>query len=197
MTDRPTDSELIERIREGDRASFTALYDRYQRLIINYLHKYLADYQAAEDVFQESFLDAYRRIREGRYREEGNFSSWLFRIATNFANKHLRHQKRMELTLDKPVGEDGDKSFIDLIPDRGADQADQTESKERRAILLGFLARLPKRHRQAILLHEIDGMKYKDIAKILSVTAGVVGVWVQRARCALFRMKDEKTAARK
>lgn len=187
MPDEPLDSALIARIAEGDEDAFRALYLRYQKDLINYLHKYTASRPAAEDIFQQTFLTAYTMIRAGRYREEGAFSSWLYRIAINHANRYLKRSKKVTLGLDRASGDEaGGGSIVDLVPAAGEQASEKASRSEDERLLLKAIAKLPEKYRRAILLHEIEGLKYKDIARALNIDITNVGVHLYRARLMLY-----------
>ena len=99
----PSDEELIKRAkRKKDKHAFAMLVNRYSDKIFSYLYRYIGDYQKAEDLTMETFLNAYTRLRT--YREMGKLSSWFFRIATNCAKKEIQKTKRLnEVSLEKPI----------------------------------------------------------------------------------------------
>lgn len=188
------EEELIQKIAAGNKEAFAELYRRYRRKMFTYLFRYLGDYHAAEDIFHDAFFDAYKRLREGEYREEGNFSAWLFTIATNFANKHIRKQKRIELTLDTPVAEEGGLTKIALVPDceQGVDSA--AEDAEEKAALTKAIAELPEKYRRPLVLYAVEGLKYKDIARRLSTNVRLVAKRIHRARLRLYKLVAAKGA---
>lgn len=192
MAEDLNDRDLIRRTAEGELEAFAELYRRYKKPLLNYLFKYLNDYQTAEDVFHDTFVDSYRLLREGKYREKDRFASWIFTVATHIANKYIRRRKRLELTIDGNAIDEGEIDKAELIEDRSAERADTKAAEdERQELLRRLFARLPKRQRQVMILHVVKGMKYKDVARALSVSVGAVGVWVQRARKALLSMKSD------
>src|SRR3989338_963708 len=103
MTHIP-DEELIRQAKNGDKESYKKLFDKYSGKVLSYLHRYMGDYQKAEDVMVETFLDVYERLSS--YREEGKFLSWVYKIATNFAKKEFRRKKKAkETSLDEPISD--------------------------------------------------------------------------------------------
>ena len=88
----PEDQELIIKAKAGDKQAFTELFNRYRKKILSYLYRCTGDYQLAEDVTIDTFLNAYTSL--ARYKEMGQFSSWLYRIATNRVRDELRKRGR-------------------------------------------------------------------------------------------------------
>jgi RNA polymerase sigma-70 factor (ECF subfamily) len=105
----PTDLELIERIKGGDKQAFTELFDRYRNRILGYLYRYVGNYHTAEDLTVATFWNVYNNI--ARYEECGKFSSWLYKIATNCAKRELENKgKNREVLLD-PLSVEGEKGL--------------------------------------------------------------------------------------
>lgn len=182
----PSDKELIKKAKRKDKGAFTELVDRYSDRIFSYLYRYVGDYQKAEDLTMETFLNAYTKIRT--YREMGKLSSWLYTIATNCARKEIQRTKyRREVSLDKPLDEEGAISLNDLLTDektRPDFSARQTELKE---FIYKIVSQLDKKYKDALLLCDVEGLSYMEVARILKCNPITVGTRVRRARALLYR----------
>jgi len=179
MTDalEPVDEHLVSLSKDGSLSAFNRLVERYQGPVYNLCFRLIGDRSAAEDATQEAFLSAYRSIL--RF-EGGSFRSWLFRIAANESKDELRRRSRRpadSLTFTDSGGE----HTVDL-PD-----ASETapEYVERRVVSEGIqqaLLRLPFDQRQAILLSDVHGYHYEEIAQITRSNVGTVKSRIHRGR---------------
>jgi RNA polymerase sigma factor (sigma-70 family) len=166
---------LIERART-DRTAFALLYRRYYGTIGRYLFARTGDAHATEDLLSETFLAALRGLatyRAGRI----PFRWWLYRIATNAANRRLRRLRRGEVMLDS----------ADELPDRNADGRDPLEADHVRALL----KRLKPRHAEVLVLHYLEELELAEIAAVLGCRLGTVKSRLDRARRELRRITPE------
>jgi len=183
----PSDEQLIERAKQKDKQAFTQLIDKYKDKILGYLYRYVGDYQKAEDLTVETFLNAYNRLHT--YTEMGKFSSWLYRIATNCAKKELRRvARRKEVSLEKPVDKEGEVSFGDLIADEKSRPDYGVREKELKEFIYKVMAKLDKKYKDALLLCDVEGLSYEEAGKILKCNPITVGTRVRRARIMLYNM---------
>lgn len=173
------DHELVERARAGERAAFDLLVARYQRRLLRLVLRLLRDPAEAEDVVQETFLKAYRALP--RFRGEAAFYTWLYRIALNGArNAILRRRQRSAphgvapSQLPAPVPEIGTPESMLL-------------SKQVMLAIDAALEALPLELRTAIVLREIEGLSYEEIAQIMECPLGTVRSRIFRAREAIAR----------
>lgn len=179
------ESLLIERCVAGDEAAFTALVGEHERMVYQLALHLLGDEQEALDLSQEVFLQVFRTI--GRFRCQSSLRTWIFRIVVNQARNRQRWWRRRrqadQVSLDEqlrsngalPAGPEG------LLPDRMLGQ------KELAARIRRALDALPFEQRTAIVLREIDGLSYDEIAFSLGVVVGTVKSRLGRAREALRR----------
>ncbi|HET7370124.1 MAG TPA: RNA polymerase sigma factor RpoE [Gammaproteobacteria bacterium] len=182
MVKRHADDVLVERVRKGDRAAFDALVIKYQQKIVKLVSRYVSDPSEALDVSQEAFIKAYRAI--GSFRGESAFYTWLYRIAINTAKNYLVAKNR------RPV-----ESGLDLQdPDQYEMQAkvsdldtpeDMALTDEIRQTVDQAIADLPEDLRTAIMLRELEGMSYEEIAAAMDCPVGTVRSRIFRAREAI------------
>ena len=187
----PLDKDLIEKVKAKDKQAFTVLFDRYSGKIFGYLYRYLGDYQKAQDLTVETFLSVYTKVHT--YTEAGKFSSWLYKIATNFAKKELRKRShRKEISLDESVDEEGRASLGELIEDdkmRPDYTARQAELKEE---VYKVVSRLDKKYKDVLLLCDVEGLPHEEVAKILKSNAITIGTRLRRARKQLHDILEKR-----
>ncbi len=177
--DGPEDGQLVRRAAAGDRDAFETLVVRYETPLRKLVYGYVLDWEVAEDVAQDAFLLAFRKL--DRLDEHAAFKSWLYRIAINRAHDELRRKSRWGRRLDRNVG---DEALAEL-PAAGAESA--VESRLLRRALVRALAELPKSQRTAVVLKDLVGMKYVEIAELLDCPIGTAQIRVHRGRRQLRR----------
>lgn len=183
-----SDDELALEAKNGNRASFDKLYDKYKRPIINYIYRYIGDLSHAEELAQEAFIRVYTNI--DRYVEKGKFSSWVYTIAGNLAKNFLRDKSHFtEISIDKEIqGQEGEVSLLDIIADKGRTPQEETQKEEIDKIIQQGINKLKPKHREVIILCDIQGLSYEEAAKILKCPSATVGSRLSRAREYLARI---------
>lgn len=173
-----TDERLVLLSKDGDLDAFNRLVDRFQGTVYSLCLRLLGNPQAAEDATQEAFLSAFRSI--SRF-EGGNFRSWLLRIAANESKDELRRRSRRDRagsldqmfgTLEAPIE----------VPDPAPGADIEVERKELGATLQRALDRLPFDQRQAVVLLDVHGYRYEEIATMTGSSLGTVKSRIHRAR---------------
>jgi RNA polymerase sigma-70 factor (ECF subfamily) len=183
MTDRDIDQQLVERVQRGDKGAFDLLVSKYQRKIFRLLSRLIRDHGEIEDVAQEAFIKAYRALPN--FRGDSAFYTWLYRIAINTAKNHLVSQgRRAPTTTEVDIEEaetfdDGDH-LRDLNTPESMLVTKQVGEAVNRAI-----DELPEDLRTAIVLREIEGLSYEEIAESMSCPIGTVRSRIFRAREAI------------
>lgn len=167
----PNDSELMQRVCDGDEDAFAAIVDRYKNQLVNYLTHLVRSRERAEDVAQESFVRLYQNAE--RYRDHVRIAPYLFRIATNFTISEMRREKRWRLLLPRL---DAGMTKLAQPPDAGL-LSDEVQRRVSAA-----LQALPLKFRAPLALYEIDEWSYDDIARALGCRLGTVKSRIARAR---------------
>jgi RNA polymerase sigma-70 factor (ECF subfamily) len=173
VTDR-TDEQLLEAHLAGEAAAFRDLMDRYALELLHFLTRFLGSRAAAEDVFQETFLQIH--LSAETFDPTRRFKPWLFTIAANKARDyHRKHRRRMSVSLSNTVGDDDDgQQFVDLmesdlpVPDQPIADA------ERSRLVKMIVDRLPEHLREILLLSYFQRMSYNQIADALQIPLGTV-----------------------
>ncbi len=182
--------ELMARVAAGDPEAFAPIVERYQRRLFGYFLGLVHDPSSAADLAQETFVRAYRAAP--RYRESGRFEAWLFRIAANLVRSDRRRAARRgpHLSLDDAAGGSADglalvageamrRRAAEPSPDESTWRAEVREALER------ALPRVPFVFRQAVLLRDLEGWSYREIAEMLGVEEGTVKSRAHRGRMRL------------
>jgi RNA polymerase sigma-70 factor (ECF subfamily) len=177
-----SDLALIKRVQQGDRSAFDLLVIKYQHKILKLIMRYVRDPSEAMDVAQEAFLKAYRAAPS--FRGDSAFYTWLYRIAINTAKNYLvaagRRPAHFDLDLQDPEQFEAFSKLRDLDTPEGLALSDEI-----REAVNGAIADLPEDLRTAILLREIDGMSYEEIAHTMECPVGTVRSRIFRAREAI------------
>jgi len=173
--DLGVDVELVERHRSGDVRAFNEVYARFEEMVYNLAFRLSGNYEEAADLTQEIFLRVYRHL--GSFGGRSSLKTWIFRIAVN----HCRDRLSRWRPLTQPLGDDpgeGEVAYAD--PSRGPEEL-AVAADEGRRVGEG-LARLPPVFREAVVLRDIEGLSYEEIAEVLGVRIGTVRSRIARGR---------------
>jgi RNA polymerase sigma-70 factor (ECF subfamily) len=180
------DQELVEDLRAGSERAFATLLSIYEKPIYNFVYRLLDDPSEAPDVTQEVFLKVFRNI--GDFRAECSLKTWIYRIAVNEASNLRRwfsRHRRGQFSLDD--SEEGSGALLETLPDRHENQFDHLLRQERRRTIEQALAQVPENFRAAVVLRDIEGLSYDEIAEVLQISSGTVKSRLLRGREALKR----------
>ncbi len=179
-----SDAALVKRVQQGDRKAFDLLVLKYQHKIQKLIMRYVRDPSEALDVAQDAFLKAYRAMP--RFRGDSAFYTWMYRIAINTAKNHLVAAKRrpVDFEIDTQDNEPFDASH--LLSD-GDTPEGLVLSEEINQTVQQAIADLPPDLRTAIVLREMEGMSYEEIAQTMECPVGTVRSRIFRAREAIDR----------
>ena len=182
MSNQASDKKLVKRVQNGDKGAFDLLVLKYQHKIVNLVMRYVRDPELALDITQEAFIKAYRALP--RFRGDSAFYTWMYRIAVNTAKNHLAAQRRrpmdVELDLQDPEQYDLHAKLKETDTPEGVSLSNELKETVERAI-----AALPEDLRTAIILRELDGMSYEEIAQTMECPVGTVRSRIFRARDAI------------
>ena len=166
-----TDAELMARLREsGDREALGEIVDRYKDAVVGYLARLTGSRERADDLAQETFLRLYRSAPG--YVEQGLLSAFLFRIATNLARSEERRERRLRLLAP----------FLRPSPTTEASAPLGLLAEEIQREVAAAVAALPMTYRVPLVLHELQGWAYADVARALSLSEGTIKSRIHRGR---------------
>ena len=179
MADNITDKEIIERVKNGDKKAYDLLVLKYQQRVINLIARFVKNHADALDVSQETFIKAYKALPN--FRGESAFYTWLYRIAVNTAKNHLTVQSRKITKSDYDVTEieqiEGNMSLTEQTTPENLLIKDELQD-----IVLNTIENLPEDLKSAIMLREIEGLSYEEIAAVMECPVGTVRSRIFRAR---------------
>ncbi|MEP7199232.1 MAG: sigma-70 family RNA polymerase sigma factor [Chloroflexota bacterium] len=180
----PYESELIQSARSGDVRAFNRLVELYQHSVYHTAYRILSNSDAADDATQESFLSAYRHLKDYR---GGSFKAWLLRIVTNACYDALRaHKRRPATSLDDMLGGDDEREPPEFINGREGPEA-HAERAELQRVLQHGISQLPDDQRIVLVLADVQGLSYEEIAAATHTNLGTVKSRLNRAR---LRLRD-------
>lgn len=183
------DTDLIERCRANDRTAFDEVVCRYKNKVYNYLFRMIGNASDAEDVTQEVFVRLYTSLDS--FRSQASLNTWLFRIAGNLCIDHFRRSKKhraVAYSLDEPVGESGSVETASAgheVADTTYEPSRLMEQHEMSQQIQLALNGLPEKLRAVLLLYDIEGMPYEEIAQVVGCPLGTVKSRLFNARLQL------------
>lgn len=181
-----SDAQLVARTLAGDDRAFELLVIKYQRRIQRLIARMVRDVDLVEDIAQESFIRAYRALHQ--FRGDAQFYTWLYRIAVNTAKKtllDLKHDPLLTEAALRPAGDDDETFQPGNEPIAEETPESLLAAREIAAAVQAALEALPEDLRQAVILREIEGLSYEDIAAVMACPIGTVRSRIFRAREAI------------
>lgn len=182
MASEPTDKELVKRVQKGDKGAFDLLVLKYEHKIVNLVMRYVRDPEQALDISQEAFIKAYRALP--RFRGDSAFYTWLYRIAVNTAKNYLAAQRRRPMDVELDLQDPEQYGLHAKLKETDTPES-VIISNELQETLERAIAALPDDLRTAIILRELDGMSYEEIAQTMECPVGTVRSRIFRARDAI------------
>jgi RNA polymerase sigma-70 factor (ECF subfamily) len=176
----PPDADLIERCLRKDNAAWEQVVLRYRRRVFHIAYKFTGKHDDAEDLTQEIFLKVFKSL--DKFNQSADFSTWLGSVARNYCIDHYRASKReREVLVDDLVA-------FDLAPAVLGQPAPRSEDRDRRSFLLAGLDSLPEKLREAVVLRDLQGLSYNEMAGRLHLPEGTVKSRINRGREELARL---------
>lgn len=174
---------FVERLKAGDPEAFDMMVEKFAGDIFGLAFRLTQSREDANDITQETFLSAVRGIAS--FRGDAELKTWLFRITVNHARNRFRWWKRRmfdrTISLDAALG-DNDAVQADRIADRGRDPEQIAVEHERQSAVFRELGRLPHSYREAVVLCDVEGYSYGEIAEMLGIGIGTVKSRIARGR---------------
>lgn len=169
--DLDADFDLVARARKGDLEAFGDLVNRHQAALVRYLMHVVSHPADAEDVAQDALLRAYKALKD--FRGQSTFKTWLYQIATNAARTHLDKRRRRR----EDQAADAEREDLEVASSEQVERRIVAHDQLRRA-----LAELPDDWREAVVLRDIEGLEYREIADALQIPIGTVESRIFRGR---------------
>jgi len=183
------EDQFLERLKRGEAAAFEQLVAERTGDIYGLLFRLTSDSEEARDLTQETFLRAYQAI--GKFRGDADLKTWLYRIAINQARNRWRWWRRRKrdatISLDAPIGETEQTVAMHLEDTRAADPEQEALAREREGQLRDALQSLRSAYREAVILRDVEGFTYEEIAETLQLNIGTVKSRLARGRLELRR----------
>lgn len=170
--------ELIARLQKRDEAAFEELIRQYEKKVYTLCFRMCGNSEDAEEAAQDAFLALWRGI--DRFRQESSLSTWIYRLATNACIDTLRRRKKQSGS----VSLDDEELFVDAV-DTSPQPQETVEHREARKLLQEGLSALPEEYRKVLILREIEGLSYTEIAESASIELGTVKSRISRGRSLL------------
>jgi RNA polymerase sigma-70 factor (ECF subfamily) len=172
---------------DSSASAFEALVERYQNPLMNFIYRFVGDYDLAKDILQETFLRIFRK--SGTYREIAQVSTWIYTIAGNIARTELAARKRRVMVeLDRQ-----DEQGEPVIQISGAEHSpdDLTDAEIKNTLIQNALMKLPELYREAVVLRDVQEFSYEEIVEMLGVNLGTVKSRINRGRAMLRELLKE------
>ena len=171
-------------VAEDGQAAFDQIFEQYRSMVFNLTFRILGDREEALDVSQEVFLTIYRKIND--FRGESSLKTWVYRIAVNRASNRCRWWNRLRrrgtVSLDEHLGRLGDKNLLETLESGGASPEETLLAREKAAEIERSLLLLPLQQRVAVVMRDVEGMSYEEIAESMEVSLGTVKSRIARGR---------------
>ena len=177
----PSDGELIERCLRQENAAWDQILARYRRKVFHIAYKFTGKHDEAEDLSQEIFLKVFRSL--DKFHRDADFSTWLSSVARNYCIDRYRASKR-----EKEVLVDDLLAFDQATASAGSNPQRSLEDRDRRSFLRRGLDRLPEKLREAVVLRDLQGLSYQEMAERLGLPEGTVKSRINRGREELARL---------
>lgn len=183
------EEQFIERLRAGEAAAFDRLVRERSGDVFALLYRLTDDPEEARDLTQETFLRAFQHI--DRFRGDADLKTWLYRIAINQARNRWRWWRRRRrdatVSLDAPDGQHEQSLGARLRAVNTADPEQETLARERETVLRAALRTLGRSYRETVILRDVEGLSYEEIATALEISVGTVKSRLSRGRMELRR----------
>jgi len=175
----------VELTKKGDQVAFSQLVAKYQKKVFNLCFRFLNDQEEAKDMTQDIFVRVFKGIKD--FREEASFSTWLYYIACNTCKNKLRSWRSQPYidSLDRTIETEDDEMTVEVQDKSCPDPSKQAEAGEIRDKVQKAIATLNPEHREVIILRDIQGFSYDEIAAAAGCNLGTVKSRLARARLEL------------
>ena len=183
MTVEESDLVLVKRVQRGDKSAFDLLVRKYQHKVVKLVLRYVRNPAEAEDIAQEAFIKAYRALPQ--FRGDSAFYTWMYRIAINTAKNSLASRDRSPIRYDLDLNDPEESHSVQTKLQDPDTPEGMALTEEIRLIVNSAIDALPEELKTAIVLRELDGLSYEEIAAAMECPVGTVRSRIFRAREAI------------
>ncbi|HEX5162660.1 MAG TPA: RNA polymerase sigma factor RpoE [Steroidobacteraceae bacterium] len=183
MTTEESDLVLVKRVQRGDKSAFDLLVRKYQHKVVKLVLRYVRNPAEAEDIAQEAFIKAYRALPQ--FRGDSAFYTWMYRIAINTAKNSLASRDRSPIAYDLDLTDPEESHSVQTKLQDPDTPEGMALTEEIRGIVNSAIEGLPEELKTAIVLRELDGLSYEEIAAAMECPVGTVRSRIFRAREAI------------
>ena len=183
MTTEESDLVLVKRVQRGDKTAFDLLARKYQHKVVKLVLRYVRNPAEAEDIAQEAFIKAYRALPQ--FRGDSAFYTWMYRIAINTAKNSLASRDRSPIAYDLDLTDPEESHSVQTRLQDPDTPEGMALTEEIRGIVNSAIEGLPEELKTAIVLRELDGLSYEEIAAAMECPVGTVRSRIFRAREAI------------
>jgi RNA polymerase sigma-70 factor (ECF subfamily) len=176
------DGEVVKRCIQGETQAFNVLVEKYYKKIYNLAYRFVGDSEEANDLAQEIFTAAFQNL--AKFRGDAKFSTWLFQIATNRGKNKFKYLKRRGYFVNRgQIDSDDDRDYLQrAVPDHSTNPEDLLAGKQLQKVVQDAINELDPDHKAIVILRDIEGFSYEEIAKILDLPEGTTKSRLHRAR---------------
>jgi RNA polymerase sigma-70 factor (ECF subfamily) len=183
VTVEESDLVLVKRVQRGDKTAFDLLVRKYQHKVVKLVLRYVRNPAEAEDIAQEAFIKAYRALPQ--FRGDSAFYTWMYRIAINTAKNSLASRDRSPIAYDLDLTDPEESHSVQTRLQDPDTPEGMALTEEIRMIVNSAIEALPEELKTAIVLRELDGLSYEEIAAAMECPVGTVRSRIFRAREAI------------
>jgi RNA polymerase sigma-70 factor (ECF subfamily) len=183
VTTEESDLVLVKRVQRGDKTAFDLLVRKYQHKVVKLVLRYVRNPAEAEDIAQEAFIKAYRALPQ--FRGDSAFYTWMYRIAINTAKNSLASRDRSPIAYDLDLNDPEESHSVQSRLQDPDTPEGMALTEEIRGIVNSAIEGLPEELKTAIVLRELDGLSYEEIAAAMECPVGTVRSRIFRAREAI------------
>jgi RNA polymerase sigma-70 factor, ECF subfamily len=183
VTTEESDLVLVKRVQRGDKTAFDLLVRKYQHKVVKLVLRYVRNPAEAEDIAQEAFIKAYRALPQ--FRGDSAFYTWMYRIAINTAKNSLASRDRSPIAYDLDLTDPEESHSVQTRLQDPDTPEGMALTEEIRGIVNSAIEGLPEELKTAIVLRELDGLSYEEIAAAMECPVGTVRSRIFRAREAI------------
>lgn len=177
------DVRLMLKFKEGDKAAFGELLDKYHKRVINFIYRMVQDRDEADDLAQEVFVRVYKSAAS--YLPRAKFSTWIYRITKNLCLNELRRRKKRFVSLDETISTDEGEVKREVADPNAATPFQDTSKHELQELVKEAIESLPANQRMAVILRRYEQLSYEDIAQALECSVSAVKSLLNRAKDSL------------